>query len=166
MRKIIFTLAIIASISLSSLAQNKYPFSNTSVGLEFGFPVGDANNGMNLLGFNLQYEYPISHSTNLTGSAGYSFLFSTSKGGSSSGHIPLKVGGKQYLNQNLYITAEAGAIFNLISYGQTTSFAFSPGLGLSLPSSTKSSIDFGIRYEQWVNSYSFFGLRAAYALKL
>ncbi|MCY1534298.1 hypothetical protein D9M68_696640 [compost metagenome] len=169
MRKISFILAIIICFSLSSVAQNSHTINKMSLGLDFGFPAGDANNGVLLLGLNLQYEYPVSQSTSLTGSAGYSFQFSTGKGGSSNGNLPLKIGGKQYLNQNLYVTAETGVIFNLISYGQTTSFAFSPGLGLSLPTPTKSSIDLGLRYEKWVNPdspLSFFALRAAYAFGL
>ena len=89
-------------------------------------------------------------------------------GRTSVGYVPLKAGAKYYFGGNFYAAGEAGAIFSTET-GGGVHLALAPTLGASFSVADKSSLDFGLRYENWSgngNSSGFIGLRAAYAFGL
>lgn len=165
MKKTIFMLIVMSSLSFFALAQKNTASHKIAVGLELGLSPNLSNG---LTGTILQYEYLIGDSLRLTGSTGYVFSSGLGLGGGSTESIPLKIGVKRLINSTFYATAEAGMIFHFKT-SNNRSLAFSPGIGLYLPVGNKSSIDLGLRYEGWTNrheSSSFFGLRLAYAFGL
>lgn len=176
MKKLLLSLALVAGLGFAASAQTEGAVRKLSIGAEFGLPT-EKNSDSFIVGGSLQYEHPIAKSFNLTGSAGYlsimvtgdtKKLYQAAGMSTSAGVIPLKVGGKYYFGGNFYGAGEVGAAIGTET-GSNTAFAFAPSLGASFSIADKSSLDFGLRYENWSsngNSSGFIGLRAAYAFGL
>lgn len=78
--------------------------------------------------------------------------------------IPVKAGVKSFFAQNFYISAEAGAGFEL-NHAQQTKLILSPGIGYA----GNKGLDLGVRYENFSgnhSNYGLIGLRLAYGFKL
>lgn len=177
MKKLLLSLALVAGLGFAANAQTEGAVRKLSVGAEFGFPTEKGSKDLLIAGGSLQYEHPVATSLNLTASAGYlsqmytgdtkDFLKSIGEK-TSYGVIPLKAGAKYYFGGNFYGAGEVGAAIGTTD-GAGTAFAFAPGIGASFSVADKSSLDFGVRYENWSQdggSRGFIGLRAAYAFGL
>ncbi|MEE1944999.1 hypothetical protein VRU48_07770 [Pedobacter sp. KR3-3] len=176
MKKLLLSLALVAGLGFAASAQTEGAVRKLSIGAEFGLPT-EKNSDSFIVGGSLQYEHPIAKSFNLTGSAGYLSTMATGDTKdalkalglkTSYGSIPVKAGGKYYFGGNFYGAGEVGAVFSTET-GGGTAFTFAPTLGASFSVADKSSLDFGLRYENWSrsgNSAGFIGLRAAYAFGL
>lgn len=168
-------------------AQGKGP--KLSIGPEVGLPLGDYQNYYSFtLGGTAKFEMPVNGSDfNITFTAGYINYFGKSKNVSyyspngmysygysykanDAGFIPIKVGGKYYANRNFYVEGEVGIVSNVNSSSDNIAFAFSPGIGVSLPiRRSKNAFDLGFRYEGWSNNGSVINqvaLRLAYKFRL
>lgn len=177
MKKLLLSLALVAGLGFAASAQTEGAVRKLSIGAEFGLPVGDFSDDNMFAGGSLQYEHPVAKSLNLTISGGYLANFLTGDlktvaealgSKTSFGYIPLKAGAKYYFGGNFYAAGEVGASIGTTD-GVGTAFAFAPGLGASFSVADKSSLDFGLRYENWSQdggSRGFVGLRAAYAFGL
>jgi len=177
MKKLLLSLALVAGLGFAANAQTEGAVRKLSVGAEFGLPVGDFSEDNMFAGGSLQYEHPVAKSLNLTVSGGYLVNFLTGDAKSfaeslgaktSAGYIPLKAGAKYYFGGNFYGAGELGASIGTEN-GAGTAFAFAPGIGASFSVADKSSLDFGVRYENWSQdggSRGFIGIRAAYAFGL
>lgn len=177
MKKLLLSFALVAGLGLAANAQTEGAARKLSIGAEFGFPTGDGSENLMIVGGSLQYEHPVAKSFNLTGSAGYLSTMLTGDAktaakalgfSTSYGTIPLKAGGKYYFGGNFYGAAELGAAISTET-GGSTAFVYSPGIGASFSVAPKSSLDFGVRYENWSadgGTSRFIGLRAAYAFGL
>ncbi len=165
-----------AGVKAQSAPANTFRFD---VGAESGIATGAINrNSSTYVGFTGRLQYNISQKFALTLTSGYyDFL---SKGYSSMGMIPVKVGFKYFVSQHFYFSGEAGAGFELSDFGafkhgeygipKSTKLIWSPGVGYSVK-----SWDFGLRYENFSstktfagekNGYGFVGLRVAYGFGL
>jgi len=176
MKKLLFSLALVAGLGLAANAQTEGAVRKISIGPEFGFPTGSNSKDNMIIGGTIQYEHPVAKSFNLTLNSGY--LVNTLTGDTkkayealglqtTAGVIPVKAGGKYYFGGNFYGAAELGAAISTET-GGSTAFAYAPGVGASFSLADKSSLDFGVRYETWSNngSASFLGLRLALAFGL
>jgi len=171
--KRIFLLSAIAGIFAfsSASAQTKdvaMSGPKLGIGAEFAFPVGNFGDVYNLgYGGSLQYQHPVAPSLNLTASAGYINFQSKDLpivGKVNSGAIPVKVGARYFLAENIFVNGELGASFSTED-GGSTGFAYSPGVGVEFPVSDKGAVELGARYEGWSydgGTNSFIGLRLAY----
>lgn len=176
MKKLLLSLALVAGLGFAASAQTEGAVQKLSIGAEFGLPTQKNSNSF-IVGGSLQYEHPVAKSLNLTGSAGYLSEMATGDAKdalkaigakTSFGYVPVKAGAKYYFGGNFYGAGEVGAIFGTET-GAGTAFTFAPTLGASFSVADKSSLDFGLRYENWSkngNSAGFIGLRAAYAFGL
>ena len=176
MKKLLLSLALVAGLGFAASAQTEGAVKKLSIGAEFGIPT-ESNSDTFIAGGSLMAEFPVAKSFNVTGSAGYLSLMLTGDSkdaykaaglSTSTGIIPLKVGGKYYFGGNFYGAGEVGAAISTED-GGGTAFAFAPTLGASFSVSDKGSLDFGVRYENWSrngNSSGIVGLRAAYAFGL
>ena len=63
--------------------------------------------------------------------------------------FPVKAGLKYYFHNNLYLSGEAGVVW--YGYNQTSyqSFIYAPGIGMDLPITNRSAVNFGLRYDRW-----------------
>ncbi|RZK57480.1 MAG: hypothetical protein EOO91_10075 [Pedobacter sp.] len=173
MKKLLLSLALVAGLGLAANAQTEGAVKKLSIGAEVGIPTEGSNEL--LVGGSLQFEQPIAKSLNFTLSAGYIADMITGDAKdvlkalgakTSYGFIPLKAGAKYYFGGNFYAAGEVGAAISTVD-GIGTSFAYAPTLGASFSVADKSSLDFGIRYENWSKASSgFIGLRAAYTFGL
>jgi len=177
MKKLLLSLALITGFGLAANAQTERALRKLSLGADFGIPIGDFSKDRILVGGSLLYEHPISQSFSLTGSVGFlskqltgdtKAEFKASGWPTSVSNIPVKAGGKYYFGRYFYATAELGAAFTTSS-GGGVGFIYAAGIGSSFSISKKSSIDLGVRYENW--SYNagtdrFIGLRVAYSFGL
>lgn len=157
-------------------AQTQGAVEKLSIGADFGLPTRQFSHSI-IAGASIQYERPIAKALNLTANAGYSSVIVTgslrnylkSTGASTStGVVPLKIGGKYYFGGIFYGGAELGAAINT-GLGGGASFIYAPSFGTSFSVGSKSSLDFGLRYENWSkngSSSSFIGLRTAFAFGL
>lgn len=172
MKKVFLLTAIAGIFAFSNVnAQKKDPAMNgpkLGIGAEFAFPTGDFGKGSDFgYGGSLLYQHPVAPNLNLTGSAGY-LNFESKEipgiGKLNAGFIPVKVGARYFLAENIYVNGELGASFATGSNNSGTAFVYSPGVGVEFPVSDKSSIDLGGRYEGWSNNgtLSFIGVRAAF----
>ncbi|MFA6276091.1 MAG: hypothetical protein WC622_05035 [Pedobacter sp.] len=165
MKKLVLSLTLIAGLSTAVNAQKGGAVRKLSIGADIGLPTDNGSKNLMLAGGSVYYEHPVAKSVNLTGSIGYLSLFSTSKGNQGNiGFTSLKVGGKYYFAGNFYGAGEVGATIQ--REGGRGFFAITPSLGTSFSITDKSSLDLGLRYENWSkdgNSFGFVGLRAAYA---
>jgi len=167
MKKLLL-IAHVVCFRMAASAQTQGAVQKLSVGAEVGLLTDQGTQNLLLAGGSVFYEHPIAKSFNLTGSIGYLSLFSTQKDVPGSiGYTSIKAGGKYYFGGNFYAAGEVGATIQ--REGGIGLFAFSPGLGASFSVAEKSSLDFGLRYENWSkdsNSNGFIALRAAYAFGL
>ncbi|WP_454800930.1 outer membrane beta-barrel protein [Mucilaginibacter phyllosphaerae] len=156
MKKLLLLLTVLCGISITSFAQSSNGAGKFSIGLEAGLPVGDVKNLSNFaIGGSLKYDHPIAENTFITGSAGYT-KFLSNDDAKSIGYkiyaIPVKVGVKYFFDQGFYGEAQVGAAFVNESMlgvsGNTTTFAYSPGIGYSFGG----GVDLGVRYEGWTKS--------------
>ncbi len=176
MKKLLLSLALVAGLGFAASAQTEGAVRKLSIGAEFGIPT-ESNSDTFILGGSLQFEQPIVKSLNFTVSAGYLSLMATgdtkdllkAAGAQTSfGVVPLKAGAKYYFGGNFYAAGELGAAISTED-GGGTAFVVAPTLGASFSVSDKSSLDFGLRYENWSknnDSSGFMGLRVAYAFGL
>ena len=177
MKKLLLSLALVAGLGLAACAQTEGAVRKLSVGADFGFPTGSGSEDQLFVGGSLQFEQPVAKALNLTLSAGYlsNMVTGDTKDAykalgipTSVGYIPLKAGAKYYFGGNFYGAGEVGAAISTED-GIGTSFVLAPTLGTSFSVSDKSSLDFGVRYENWSRdggSRGFIGLRAAFAFGL
>lgn len=129
--------------------------------------MGNASNVYNLfIGGSLKYEIPLSSTTYVTLSAGYTDLlikdeFKHLGFVTNTGAIPLKGGIKYYVDNGFFIEGQVGAAF--ITGGGSTLIAYSPGVGYSFDG----GFEAGVRYEGWAQEGSIgqVGLRLAYRFK-
>lgn len=168
MKKILLVFTLISVFGITAKAQTAGAVQKLSIGAEVGFPTDEGTKNLMLAGGSVYYEHPIGKSFNLTGSLGYLSLFSTEKGASGSlGYTSIKVGGKFYFAGNFYGAGEVGTTIQ--REGGVAMFTFAPVLGTSFSVSDKSSLDFGLRWENWSkdgNSSGIIALRAAFAFGL
>jgi len=169
MKKLLLSLTFVAGLGFAASAQTEGAVRKLSIGADAGLLTEKGSKDLMMAGGSLQFEQPIAKSLNLTGSAGYMSLFSTAEGASGNiGFIPVKAGAKYYFGGNFYGAGELGASFSAEKNGNT-GFLYAPTLGASFSIADKSSLDFGIRYENWSyegGTTSFVGLRAAFAFGL
>ncbi|WP_316765279.1 hypothetical protein [Pedobacter frigiditerrae] len=175
MKKLLLSLALVAGLGLAANAQTEGAVKKLSIGAEVGLPTEGGD--LLIAGGSLQAEFPIAKSLNLTGSAGYLNLMLTGDAKdlakafgapTSTGVVPLKAGVKYYFGGNFYAAGEVGAAISTED-GGGTALALAPTLGASFSVSDKSSLDFGLRYENWSKDGSSSGiiaLRAAFAFGL
>ncbi|WP_410222394.1 outer membrane beta-barrel protein [Pedobacter sp.] len=170
MKKILLSLAFVATLGFAANAQNKkdpaMSGSKIGVGADFAFPMGSFGDFYNFgVGGSLNYQAPIASKLNFVGEAGY-LSFTTKKDAFgntfSSGSIPVKAGVRYFIAENFYGQAQLGAAFSTET-GGGTAFLYAPTLGVEFPVANKMAVDFGARYEGWSNNgtTSFIGLRAA-----
>ncbi|RZK43015.1 MAG: hypothetical protein EOO90_05000 [Pedobacter sp.] len=176
MKKLILSFALVTGLALSSFAQDsKYKLS---LGGELLGAIGDATEFYSIgYGGSFQAEYKLNEKLNLTASGAYVMLSVSQRYKDiyspwgveveNSTFYPVKAGLKYSVYKNIYLAGEAGASISKDKLVRETSFAYSGGVGTSLPISKRSALDLGLRYEAWSlnssNTYSFVGLRAAYA---
>ncbi|MGI4729244.1 MAG: hypothetical protein ACRYGB_11785 [Janthinobacterium lividum] len=142
------------------------------LGLEGGYPT--KNFSRFELGGTLRLQYDLASNLSLTLTPGYYHFFDrnvygqpTDKGtyyNTGLNMIPVKAGVKSFFAPNFYISAEAGAGFEL-NHAQETKLILSPGIGFA----SNSGIDLGLRYENFSgnhSNYGIIGLRVAYGFKL
>ncbi|MET3979342.1 hypothetical protein ACVW0P_001113 [Mucilaginibacter sp. UYNi724] len=156
MKKALLLLTVLCGISISSFAQSSKETGKFSIGFEAGLPLGDAKDVSDLvIGGSLKYDHPIADKTFITGSVGYN-KFLSNDDAKSIGYklyaIPVKVGVKYFFAESFYGEAQVGAAFVnesiLGSSGNTTTFAYSPGIGYAFGG----GVDLGVRYEGWTKS--------------
>jgi len=171
MKKILFTITVLAGAALSSFAQTTSTATTAkegvkfSIGAEGGIPIGDASNVYSsVIGGSVKCEIPISPTAYITLSGGYNaFLIKSSLqdplGQSSSNLIPVKAGIKVYTDGSFFLEGQAGSVFSTES-GGGNSFAWSAGFGYTF----SGGFEAGARYEAWTNGGTIgqAGLRLAY----
>lgn len=142
------------------------------LGLEGGYPTKNFSNFE--LGGTVRLQYDLASNLSLTLTPGYYHFFdrsgygqATDKGtyyNSGLNMIPVKVGVKSFFAPNFYLSAEAGAGFEL-NHAKETKLILSPGIGFA----SNSGVDLGLRYENFSgnnSNYGLIGLRVAYGFKL
>lgn len=179
MKHIILSLTLITGLFFSANAQQDAKYK-VSLGGEYLYTMGNVAEfyGMGY-GASLQGEYKLLPKLSILASGGYMVL-SVSKlykdiyspwgqKFSNTTIYPVKAGLKYNFYKSFYAAAEAGAAISPNKVARETSFAYAGGLGTSFVVSEKSSLDLGLRYEAWAlstkNTYSFVGIRAAYAFE-
>jgi hypothetical protein len=156
MKKFLLALVLLSGAAFSSFAQSSSQTGKFSIGLEAGLPVGDAKDVSNFaIGGSLKYDHPIATGTFVTLSAGYTKFLSNDDAKAIDYKlyaIPVKVGLKYFFAESFYGEAQLGAAFVNESIGgasgNTTTFAYSPGIGYAFGG----GVDLGIRYEGWSKS--------------
>ncbi|NRF40988.1 outer membrane beta-barrel protein [Pedobacter foliorum] len=171
MKKIFFStvllmLFLFTNTHAQSSAQAAEP--RLGIGLDLGLPIGDFGDFANYgVGGSILYQHPVSTSLNITGNVGYIKFNGKQTIGTlkyMQSFIPIKVGARYFLTQNIYGTAEVGSSIATTS-GSGASFIYTPGLGFEIPVSSNGSLDIGARYESWTKNtgtISFIGIRAGY----
>lgn len=138
------------------------------IGFDVGLPIGDFGDFANYgTGGSILYQHPVSKSLNITGNVGYIRFNGKETIGTlkyRQSFIPIKVGARYFIIENIYGTAEVGSSIATAN-GSGVSFIYTPGLGVEIPVSRTGSLDIGARYEGWTKNtgtLSFIGLRAGY----
>ncbi len=147
------------------------------LGLEGGYPTKDFSRFE--LGGTARLQYDLASNLSLTLTSGYyhffekdSYAFPDGTGTNNVNYsfsndlnmIPVKVGLKSFIAPNFYLSAEAGAGFEL-NHAKETKLILSPGIGFA----SNSGVDLGLRYENFSgnnSNYGLIGLRVAYGFKL
>lgn len=173
MKKFLLSIVLFAGLGLSANAQKEGAVNKISIGAEFVYPLELLEASYKIgYGASVQGEYNVWSRLNLTASAGYlslafndvniAYLEKVGLPTSNATFYPVKAGAKYYYGK-FYAAAEIGGTFSADKAG--TSLAYAGGLGTSFSIAPKSSLDFGLRYEEWnLNGrYPFVGLRAAYS---
>lgn len=170
-------IAVFLLVAAMVQAQENAAFSKISLGFVMGFPTGKtAKVYVNGYGASVKAEYNIASAINLTGSAGYLVfryrddvkkrLDYNGEETRANGVLPIKLGAKYYFAGIYYAAIEVGTA-NTLGDRISSSFSYSPTLGVYLPFSKSHGADLGLRYEGWKGSggqVSFFGLRLAFAI--
>ena len=185
MGKIVLNIIIIALVTF--ISKNTYAQTNMSVGAGFDIMMPVAffsNNWSTGFGGTAEFDYAITHKSNLTGKIGYilwsakdlpSGISSSFKG------VPLLIGLKYFpqfmpksLPFRLYFHMELGALFSSVSISgnslansseSATDYAFVPSIGTDIPVNTNGSVDLSIRY-LYVFKKSSVGIRIGYKINL
>ena len=154
MKRLFLLTFLLCGVSSLVFAQSEAFPSSTKIGvaLETGLPVGDADDVYSVgLGGSAKVEVPVSQPFALTVTAGYMSLQVKDELKPSLGDnrefIPVKAGAKYYIGK-FFGEGEVGASIPLEGE-DNTAFAYAPGIGVTLPVSTNSAIDLGVRYEGW-----------------
>ena len=142
------------------------------LGLEGGYPTKNFSNFE--LGGTVRLQYDLASNLSLILTPGYYHFFDRSGYGQATDKdtyynsglnmIPVKAGVKSFFAPNFYLSAEAGAGFEL-NHAKETKLILSPGIGFA----SNSGIDLGLRYENFSgnhSNYGLIGLRVAYGFKL
>lgn len=141
------------------------------LGLEGGYATKNFSNFE--LGGTVRLQYDLANNLSLMLTPGFYHFFAkngefqaTDKGLYSNdlNMIPVKVGLKSFFAPNFYLSAEAGAGFEL-NHAKETKLILSPGIGFA----SNSGVDLGLRYENFSgnnSNYGLIGLRVAYGFKL
>lgn len=176
---LLFTIIALTVFSTVSAQRNSTKKQTTiptkfSIGLELAAPTGTFRNQYSVgVGGSGKIEIPTSREFYITATAGYTSLYLKENlrnayralgiSTTPAGFIPLKVGGKYYFNPLIYAEGEIGAAIGT-NQGHGTSFAYAPGVGVSLPILGANAIDIGLRFEGWSQNYNInqFGFRLAY----
>lgn len=140
--------------------------NNNSWRFGFGIDAGVATSDAfkYALGGNLRIQKDFNQRVSGTFTTGFSHFFEKdhfagySQYGSPYNVIPVKLGVKYFLGDNLYLGGEAGAGFAFEQWG--TSFVWSPSVGMAF----KNGIDLSLKYEDYTKDKATktLGLRLAY----
>lgn len=165
-------LAVLIFVSLGGYAQHTPKGEwQLAFGAETGLPSGRMKKYSDFeLGATVRAQYGLSEHFILTFTSGYYNFFSKKIEVPGQGIIkprdigiiPLKVGIKSFLTNRFYVAAEAGAGYE--TPGGAVKVILSPGIGYAT-----SSWDIGLRYENFTETHSNFGmttLRLARGFKL
>lgn len=160
----------------------KAQISTIGIGPELNVPTGNSSN-ISSIGASaaLKAEVGLSPKTGLTINAGITSFLGRNYFGirtPTETSAPLKGGFKYYTSPNFYVEGQMG-INMPVSGSANTGFVWSPGVGTFLKlRNSDNLLDIGLRYEGWssrrkitatsatVSTFSFIGLRFAYAFKL
>ena len=149
------------------------------IGVEGLLPVGNLHDVSNVgLGITPRLQYGVADNLALTLTSGYYNFFgkeldNTAFKTKSYGMIPVKLGIKAFVSQNIYLSGEVGAGFETSGFGElkdgpeydtNTKLLASPGIGWA-----NQKWDIGARYENYSgqsNNFGTVGLRIAYGFGL
>jgi hypothetical protein len=141
------------------------------LGLEGGYATKNFSNFE--LGGTARLQYDLASNLSLMLTPGFYHFFAkegesqiTDKGlfNNDLNMIPVKAGLKSFFAQNFYLSAEAGAGFEL-NHAKETKLILSPGIGYA----GNKGLDLGVRYENFSgnhSNYGIIGLRLAYGFRL
>lgn len=166
------------NVNAQTISPKKIRFG---VGAEGGIVTGDAHNFSNLeLGGTARVQYGLSPKVALTLTSGYYNFFGKTVPGlnekyQSLGMVPIKLGAKYFVSQNIYLAGEAGVGIETKTFAyqgepdnlssQThTKLLLSPGIGYA-----SKHWDVGVRYENYSGqstNYGLVALRLAYGFGL
>jgi hypothetical protein len=177
MKHIILSLFLITGLFFSASAQQQDAKYKVSLGGELLYALGSTAEAYNIgYGASIQGEYVLTPKLNATLSGGYViqtlskvykeiFLPWDDTIGDKT-FYPVKAGLKYNFYNSFYAAAEAGAAISKDKVARGNSFAYAAVIGTRFVISEKSSLDLGIRFEEWAVSstdrLSFGGIRAAY----
>lgn len=170
------TLLLVATLCCTKVVAQQ---SNVSVGTEINFPSGNSSNTSAVgLGAYLKAELGISDHFSLTANGSVSHFFGRRLFGAKSpslNYVPIKAGLKYYTDENFYLEGQLGATLPLGHEGKT-GFAWSPGIGTFIKTSSANKFDVGLRYEGWTTSnvinnkklstFNFIGIHVGYVFGL
>jgi hypothetical protein len=185
MTKIIAAAFTAAALFIGSNAANAQSTPKSAlrfgIGVEGLLPTGNLHDISNVgIGITPRLQYGVADNLALTLTSGYYNYFGkklsegTDNKFKSYGMIPVKVGIKAFVSQNIYVGAEVGAGFetsafadydgNPLTYKKNTKLIASPGIGYA-----SQKWDVGVRYENYSgqsNNFGAVGLRIAYGFGL
>ncbi len=191
-RKIGVVTALLVSLAFASSAQTTTSTSTSnsggtpdkewrlSVGPTFDLPIGNFSNAYNWsAGGFVQVDIPIISKLYVIADAGWKDNFAKSEIGSRYDvqQIPVMAGVKYFVFGNLiYVQGQAGAAFltdkSKLNADKSTSFAYSPQVGVLLKIAHKNYLDLGFNWTQYSKIYNggdnfnTLGLRLAYSFGL
>jgi hypothetical protein len=162
--------AIFFSVNVKAQTTDKSAW-RLGFGIEGGIPTGalhtDPAYSKFELGGTARLQYGLDKNLALTLTSGYYNFFATQAakdvGGTSFGVVPVKLGIKGFVTNNIYLGAEAGAGFET-KFDKNTKLILSPGIGWA-----NQSWDIGARYENFSgqsDNYGIVALRLAYGFSL
>ncbi|PWG79653.1 outer membrane beta-barrel protein [Pararcticibacter amylolyticus] len=137
-------------------ADLEFSIPDGEYGKNFGFGFGGAGG----------LDIPVTRFFYATGTAG---LMSFYQGGKSQNtdtrsYIPMKAGGKLYINRSVYGQMEIGTALG-VQKNAGSSFILAPGIGASWHFTDKASVNTGVRYESWTRdggNINFWAVKVGY----
>ena len=175
--KHIVSFILLAALFFSASAQEQDAKVKVSLGGELMSAFGSTAEFYNIgYGASIQGEYALSPKLSATLSGGYIvqtlnkvykeiYLPWTNTLGDKTFYVA-KAGAKYSFYKRYYAAAEGGVAISKDKVARGNSFAYAAVVGTSFEISKKSSIDLGLRFEEWAvtskDRLSFLGLRAAY----